>query len=69
MRILITNDDGITAPGLEVLSEIARAVGGRGPNTEYLYNTASHLDALGIPDAELHWLQDRVRQLSDNRLA
>ncbi len=28
MRILITNDDGITAPGLEVLSEIAREVGG-----------------------------------------
>ena len=48
---------------------ISRAIGGRGPNTEYLYNTASHLDALGIPDAELHWLQDRVRQLSDNRLA
>ncbi|MBN9888727.1 gamma-glutamylcyclotransferase [Salipiger abyssi] len=48
---------------------IATAVGGRGPNTEYLYNTATHLDELGIPDAELHWLRDRVRQLVDNRLA
>ncbi|MCR8548300.1 gamma-glutamylcyclotransferase [Salipiger sp. P9] len=48
---------------------IARAVGGRGPNTEYLYNTAGHLEELGIPDAELHWLRDRVRQLTDNRLA
>lgn len=28
MRILITNDDGITAPGLEVLVEIAHAVAG-----------------------------------------
>ncbi|WP_417718816.1 gamma-glutamylcyclotransferase [Salipiger sp.] len=48
---------------------IARAVGGRGPNTEYLYNTAAHLDALGIPDAELHWLASRVRALVDNGLA
>ena len=28
MRILITNDDGINAPGLEVLHEIATAVAG-----------------------------------------
>ncbi|WP_136441837.1 gamma-glutamylcyclotransferase [Pacificoceanicola onchidii] len=43
---------------------IARAVGGRGPNTEYLYNTATHLAELGIPDAELDWLVDRVRVLT-----
>jgi cation transport protein ChaC len=43
---------------------IARAVGGRGPNTEYLYNTAAHLDSLGIPDAELQWLVERVRSLT-----
>ena len=43
---------------------IARAVGGRGPNTEYLYNTAAHLDELGIPDAELQWLVERVRSLA-----
>ncbi|MFZ5963442.1 gamma-glutamylcyclotransferase [Thalassococcus sp. BH17M4-6] len=43
---------------------IARAVGGRGPNTEYLYNTAAHLDELGIPDADLQWLVNRVRALS-----
>ena len=30
MRILITNDDGIGAPGLQVLSEIAHAVAGDG---------------------------------------
>ena len=28
MRILITNDDGINAPGLEVMTEIAREVAG-----------------------------------------
>ncbi|MHA6324851.1 gamma-glutamylcyclotransferase [Roseivivax sp. CAU 1753] len=43
---------------------IARAVGGRGPNTEYLFNTAQHLDELGIPDAELQWLDRRVRELN-----
>ena len=42
---------------------IARAVGGRGPNTEYLYNTASHLDELGIFDPDLQWLTKRVKSL------
>lgn len=42
---------------------IAGAVGGRGPNTEYLYNTAAHLHELGIRDAELDWLAARVRHL------
>ncbi|KGB83135.1 MAG: gamma-glutamylcyclotransferase [Confluentimicrobium sp.] len=43
---------------------IARAVGGRGPNTEYLYNTAAHLAELGIEDAELSWLTRRVREIT-----
>ena len=43
---------------------IATAVGGRGPNTEYLYNTASHLAEIGLTDPELDWLADRVRALS-----
>jgi cation transport protein ChaC len=43
---------------------IARAVGGRGPNTEYLYNTASHLTELGISDPDLEWLSARVRDLA-----
>ena len=42
---------------------IARAIGGRGPNTEYLFNTAAHLGELGIPDPQLDWLVDRVRAL------
>jgi cation transport protein ChaC len=42
---------------------IARAVGGRGPNDEYLENTATHLAALGLPDPDLDWLVARVRQI------
>ena len=42
---------------------IAGAVGGRGPNPEYLYNTAEHLVEIGLEDAELSWLSARVREL------
>jgi cation transport protein ChaC len=43
---------------------IATAIGGRGPNTEYLYNTASHLRDIGLQDSDLEWLTDRVKTLS-----
>ena len=43
---------------------IARAVGGRGPNTEYLWNTVERLEALQIQDDDLIWLANRVRQLA-----
>jgi len=43
---------------------IAHAVGGRGPNAEYLFNTAAHLRELGLEDAELNWLEHRVRELT-----
>lgn len=39
---------------------IATAVGGRGPNREYLFNTQAHLARLGIRDAEIDWLAARV---------
>lgn len=42
---------------------IAKAVGGRGPNTEYLYNTATHLAEVGLHDADLEWLHCRVKDL------
>ena len=42
---------------------IANAIGGRGPNSEYLYNTAAHLRELGIEDSDLNWLETRVREL------
>ncbi|MFU1477552.1 gamma-glutamylcyclotransferase [Roseovarius sp. C7] len=43
---------------------IARAVGGRGPNTEYLFNTVAHLVELGIGDDDLEWLVGRVREIA-----
>lgn len=43
---------------------IARAVGDRGPNTEYLWNTAAHLEELGIEDADLSWLAREVRGIA-----
>ncbi len=42
---------------------IARATGGRGPNHEYLTNTASHLTAMGISDPDMDWLVARVAHL------
>lgn len=53
------------ALGLEEQAQIiAKAVGGRGPNTEYLYNTASHLHEIGLHDPDLDWLATRVRELA-----
>jgi len=43
---------------------IAAAVGGRGPNTEYLFNTADLLAELRIPDPDMDWLVARVRQIT-----
>lgn len=48
----------------EQARRIAGAVGGRGPNPEYLFNTAGHLAALGIQDPDLTWLCGRVRELT-----
>lgn len=42
---------------------IAQAVGGRGRNCEYLFNTADHLAGLGIADPNLAWLCARVREM------
>ena len=42
---------------------IAFAIGGMGPNTEYLFNTASHLSEIGLHDPSLEWLQARVKSL------
>lgn len=43
---------------------IATATGGRGPNRDYLYNTAAHLAELGLPDPEMEALAAEVRKLS-----
>lgn len=48
---------------------IARAVGGRGPNADYLHRTAADLAALGLADPDLAWLSARVTELQGQRLA
>ena len=45
---------------------IARALGGRGPNTEYLYNTANHLTEMGIRDSDMEWLARKVQELASD---
>jgi glutathione-specific gamma-glutamylcyclotransferase len=47
----------------EQARRIAAAHGGRGPNCEYLHQTAAHLADLGVADADLDWLSRRVRAL------
>lgn len=42
---------------------ISRAVGDRGPNWEYLHNTAEHLKEIGLEDTDLNWLSQRVSAL------
>lgn len=42
---------------------IAHAHGGRGPNSDYLFNTAEHLHKLGISDPELDRLVHRVKAI------
>lgn len=42
---------------------IAHAVGARGPNRDYLFNTAAHLADLGLADPDLEALAARVRAL------
>ncbi len=44
---------------------IASATGARGANSEYLKNTADHLDKMNIRDDEMAWLVQRVSQLLD----
>ncbi|SEV92698.1 cation transport protein ChaC [Cognatiyoonia koreensis] len=42
---------------------IARSVGGKGPNPEYLFNTADHLTEMGIRDDDMGWLVTRVKEI------
>ena len=43
---------------------IAQAVGGRGPNRDYLFATARHLAELGIEDPDLSGLAAQVRGMA-----
>lgn len=42
---------------------IAHAVGPAGPNAEYLENTVSHLNLMGVEDAEMIGLHELVRSI------
>lgn len=50
-------------PLVEQARIIAGAVGGRGPNRDYLFATADHLAELGIADVDLTWLAAEVRSM------
>jgi cation transport protein ChaC len=53
----------VSGLGLEAsAARIAAGVGKRGANSDYLAQTVAHLDTLGIHDAALHRLLDRVRE-------
>ena len=65
--VYVINPDHVQYCGGLPLEEqaqiISEAVGGMGPNTEYLYNTAQHLTDIGLHDPDLEWLSQRVRAL------
>jgi len=66
LAYVVDTDHGQYCGGLSLEQQahiIARAVGGRGPNTEYLFNTVAHLSQTGIVDPNLAWLARRVREI------
>ncbi len=63
MRILVTNDDGIHAPGLEVLESIARSL------TDDVVVVAPELEQSGAGHSLTINIPLRVRQLADKRYA
>ncbi|MBL8562008.1 MAG: gamma-glutamylcyclotransferase [Gemmobacter sp.] len=67
LAYVIDPDHGQYCGGLALEEQaqiIAQATGGRGPNRDYLWNTAAHLADLGIADPDLQWLSSRVRELT-----
>lgn len=66
VTFVIDPEHGQYAGGMSLEAQaevIAHAVGGKGPNAEYLVNTARHLEELGIADADLAWLARRVGEI------
>jgi glutathione-specific gamma-glutamylcyclotransferase len=52
----------------ELLRLTSHAIGGSGPNDEYILNTVAHLEQAGVKDATLEWLAARLREMQ-NRAA
>jgi cation transport protein ChaC len=46
-----------------LLALVRQGVGRNGDNAEYVLNTHDHLRELGIPDPELDWLAQQLREL------
>jgi len=54
-------------PEDRIVESIARARGALGPCAAYLFDTAQHLEALGIRDTRLSHLRDRVAQVLERQ--
>ncbi len=65
MRILITNDDGITAPGLQVLHEIASAIAG----AENVWTVAPAFEQSGVGHCISYTRPTMLTELSPRRFA
>ncbi|MFV0384580.1 5'/3'-nucleotidase SurE [Paracoccus sp. (in: a-proteobacteria)] len=66
MRILITNDDGINAPGLEVLAEIAAGIAG--PRGE-VWTVAPAFEQSGVAHCISYSHPTMIARLADRRYA
>ena len=66
MRILITNDDGIAAPGLQVLQQIAEAVAG--PDGE-VWTVAPAFEQSGVGHCINYVKPSMLTRLEDRRIA
>ena len=66
MRILITNDDGINAPGLKTLDAIAAELAGPGGE---VWTVAPALEQSGVGHATSHARPTLITQLGDRRYA
>ncbi|MBZ0122536.1 MAG: stationary phase survival protein SurE, partial [Roseovarius sp.] len=66
MRILITNDDGISAPGLQVLEEIAIALAGSGGE---VWTVAPAFEQSGVGHAISYTRPMMISQMDERRWA
>ncbi len=66
MRILITNDDGISAPGLEVMHEIAEALAG---SDGEVWTVAPAFEQSGVGHCISYTHPMMITQLGDRRFA
>ncbi len=66
MRILVTNDDGITAPGLAVAEAIAAAIAGPGGE---VWTVAPALEQSGVSHAISYVRPMRVDRIAEHRFA